>query len=129
MKVAWDGLGQRVAPPALWRERGGGRDLPPPTLTHSAAGWPGGLARTLHRSSLCTPPQGEDGSGKEGGGCEQPPETAPGGSPLLACLRGGVGWGGPGLTRVHRVLQAAMKRADHLEELLEQCRRPFPSTK
>ncbi|XP_043761189.1 centrosomal protein of 131 kDa isoform X1 [Cervus elaphus] len=25
--------------------------------------------------------------------------------------------------------QAAMKRADHLEELLEQCRRPFPSTK
>ncbi|XP_061248581.1 centrosomal protein of 131 kDa isoform X3 [Bos javanicus] len=25
--------------------------------------------------------------------------------------------------------QAAMKRADHLEELLEQCRRPFPSAK
>lgn len=27
------------------------------------------------------------------------------------------------------VLQAAVKRADHLEELLEQRRRPLPSTK
>eukprot|EP00069_Balaena_mysticetus_P017870 bmy_02273T0 len=37
--------------------------------------------------------------------------------------------GGSGLTRMDGLLQAAMKRADHLEELLEQRRRPFPSAK
>ncbi|XP_059989479.1 centrosomal protein of 131 kDa isoform X7 [Lagenorhynchus albirostris] len=44
----------------------------------------------------------------------------------------GLPWGsggGSGLTRVNGLLQAAMKRADHLEELLEQRRRPFPSAK
>lgn len=48
----------------------------------------------------------------------------------------GVPWGGgsgpgagagSGLTQC--VLQAAVKRADHLEELLEQRRRPLPSAK
>ena len=37
--------------------------------------------------------------------------------------------GGLGLTRMDGLLQATMKRADHLEELLEQRRRPFPSAK
>lgn len=63
------GLGQggQDSSPAAFRGDGGSPTRFP--ATHRVAGWP------------CAPLQGEDGPGKEGGGCEQPSETARGGSP------------------------------------------------
>lgn len=102
-------------------------DLPPPTLTHSAAGWAWGSGSDPVQKLTVHSPQGEDGSGKEGGGGGSSSETAPGWSLRLACSEGWVGWGGPGLGPGALVLQVMSEAwADHLEEL-EQCRRHFLS--
>lgn len=90
---------------------------------HCRPVWGHGAGATLKPTMYY--PQGEDSPREEGGGREQPPDTTRGESLWPALLDLGAG----SRPDPVGVLQAAVKRADHLEELLEQHRRPTPSTK